>query len=120
MANNNIGFHTRSVKDQAVKYTGGSFGGQFDMETVNRLVNGLFTVKVKGSGRLVFVDREGRECWLYVTVDPVMTDKGKAVLAEWREKQRELERQEEEKRRELDMLLGELTVDEALRLLKGE
>lgn len=116
----NIGFHTRSVKDQAVKYTAGSFGGQFDMETVNRLVNGLFTVKVKGSGRLVFVDREGRECWLYVTVDPVMTDKGKAVLAEWREKQRELERQEEEREAELKAVLDSMTTEQALRLLKGE
>lgn len=116
----NIGFHTRSVKDQAVKYTGGSFGGKFDMETINRLVRSHFNIKVKGSDRLVFVDQQGRECWLYVTVDPQDTELGQTFLAEIRRNKEAQQRQEEEKRRELDMLLGELTVDEALRLLKGE
>lgn len=120
MAATNISYHTRSTSDQAVKYVGGSFGGQFDMETVNRLVHAHFNIKVKGSDRLVFVDHHGRECWLYVAVDPQDTELGKTFLAQIRRNKAEQARQEEEREAELQAVLDSMTTEQALRLLKGE
>lgn len=34
----NIGYHTRLDGENSKKISGGSFGGSFDMETVERLV----------------------------------------------------------------------------------
>jgi hypothetical protein len=63
---------------------GGSFGGQLDAGTVERLVNAHFAVTVKPSGRACFVDRQGREVSLYVSVDAWETPPGKKALALWR------------------------------------
>ena len=73
----NIGYHTRLYTDNTRKIVGGSFGGQIDAETVERLVNLHFEVFVKPSGRAVFVDQQGREVHLYLSVDPENTEKGK-------------------------------------------
>ena len=80
----NIGYHTRLYRDPATKVVGGSFGGSLDIDTANRLVKAHFTVVVKPSGMPVFVDREGREVFLYFSVDARETELGKKVLAEWR------------------------------------
>jgi len=79
-----IGYQTRSYADSSIKICGGSFGGAIDMETINRLVNAQFTVTVKPSGRAVFIDREGREVWLSVTVDPANTALGVEALSKYR------------------------------------
>lgn len=100
----NIGYHTRAYLDHTRKLVGGSFGGSVSMETVNRLTR-LFTVTVKPSGRCVFVDREGRECTLYITVDADKTDIGKAAIARWRvEQAAEAERAERQREREAEEL----------------
>ena len=57
---NNIGWHTRLYSDNKVKVSGGSFGGNIDQETVERLVKAWFTVNIKPSGAGVFVDCELR------------------------------------------------------------
>ena len=80
----NIGYHTRFYSDPTTKVVGGSFGGSLDLETANRLVKSHFTVVVKPSGTPVFVDREGREVFLYFSVDARQTEAGKKALAEWR------------------------------------
>jgi NAD/NADP transhydrogenase alpha subunit len=82
-----IGYHTRLANNNTVKVVGGSFGGSIDMETVNRLMAHHFTVTVKDSGRAVFVDKEGREVQLYLTVDAELTEKGKTAMQAWRVKQ---------------------------------
>ena len=120
---NNIGYHTRLYNDVGTKVCGGSFGGSIDMETVNRLMR-LFTVVVKPSGTPVFVDREGREVRLYITVDARETELGKKALAEWRKTkvQEEEERQEREEREaeEINALMRSLSHDEIIsRLRKG-
>ncbi|ARK07580.1 hypothetical protein LAV_00205 [Sphingobium phage Lacusarx] len=120
MASHNIGYHTRKAGQNSVKVAGGSFGGGFDLETANRLVKAHFTVAVKPSGSLVFVDREGREVTLYVTVDPAATEAGKAALAA-DQRRREIARKEEEgKREELERLLDDMSLDDALHLLRGQ
>jgi hypothetical protein len=118
----NIGYHTRLWSNNVVKVVGGSFGGQIDMETVNRLAN-LFTVTVSNSGNPVFVDREGREVRLYISVDADKTIVGQEALAAWREDRRVQEQGDQERleqeAEEVDRLMGGLTHDEIVRRLSG-
>lgn len=120
---NNIGYHTRLRDNNQVKVVGGSFGGTLDLETANRLVRSHFTVTVKASGTPVFVDREGREVHLYISVDPGMTDKGKEAIKAWREERARQEREEEALREqqeaELDAAMAGLKHEEIIRRLKG-
>lgn len=113
----NIGYHTRLHANNTVKVCGGSFGGSLDVATANRLVKSMFTVRVLNSGRPVFVDRMGREVSLYVSVDPQVTDLGKAALAEHCKVRRLAALAEKEKEDRVRDLLDNMTTDEALRLL---
>ena len=81
-----------------------------------------FTVTVKPSGHAVFVDREGREVSLYLSVDAELTTKGmeakKAWLTEKRLKEEAEERLEELQQEELDSLMSGLSHEEIIRRLK--
>lgn len=118
----NIGYHTRLYSDHAVKVCGGTFGGDIDHETVNRLVN-TFSVIVKPSGTPVLVDKQGREVRLYLSVDVSKTDKGIEALKAWRI-QREAERQrqeelEEKQAQEIEEAMEGLSHEEILAKLKS-
>lgn len=115
----NIGYHTRLDGNNTVKLTGGSFGGSFDIETVNRLVKSHFTVSVKNSGRLVFVDKTGREVSLYFTVDPQATEAGQVVLKEYRKLAAWREQQEDAKMARVNELIDGMSADELLKRLEG-
>jgi hypothetical protein len=115
----NIGYHTRLKSDNRVKVVGGSFGGSLDIETANRLVKALFTVKILKSGRAVFVDKQGREVSLYISVDPELTDEGKAALKAYRACVEQREKAENEKAQQLQDMLDSLSVDEAIERLKN-
>lgn len=120
----NIGYHTRLYKDNTVKVTGGSFGGELSMDTANRLVSAhKFTVIVKPSGTPVFVDAKGREVRLYISVDASETDAGKAAIKEWRAEKAKLEeeneRRAEREAEELDDLMNGLSHHEIVRRLRG-
>lgn len=121
MTRNNIGFHTRLDKDNTRKIVGGSFGGSIDLETVNRLVSSHFEVKVKPSGSPVFVDSEGREVRLYLSVDADRTEKGIEALAAWRAERAQKEREEQERNdresAEVADLMGDLSHEEIVRRL---
>lgn len=113
----NIGYHTRLRDKHTVKAAGGSFGGDFGIETADRLVKAMFTVKVLASGRPVFVDRQGREVTLYMTVDPAITEAGKAALAEDRRARAQAQAVEDQKAERVQALLDEMTHDEILQRL---
>jgi hypothetical protein len=119
----NIGYHTRLISDNTVKICGGSFGGVLDMETTNRLVKSQFTVQVKQSGRAVFVDRNGREVSLYISVDASNTDAGIAAMFKWKEEKRIREEQEEEfnrqKQEQIEEAMRGMTFEEIMTRLKG-
>ena len=119
----NIGYHTRHPAT-GEKISGGSFGGQIDQETVERLVRAHFTVEVLVSGRPTFVDREGRRVRLYLSVDPETTEIGQEELRAYRQHQEELERAdrqtEEGKQRRIDELLDVMSSEEVLRRLEGD
>lgn len=112
-----IGYHTRDSQGQ--KLTGGSFGGSIDLETVNRLVNTHFSVRVKPSGCPTFVSRTGQDVNLYISIDPDMTDKGKEALKAWREEERKREQLQEQKEKELQDILDSMTVEDAIFKLTG-
>lgn len=109
-----IGYHTRNG---STKIVGGSISGSFDMETVNRLVKHRFTVRVRNSGSLVFVDKEGREVSLYITVDPSSTEAGKIAASAARAERERRTAEEETKRHRIEQLLEGMSYDEALRRL---
>lgn len=114
----NIGYHTRLIGNNSVKIAGGSFGGSLEIDTANRLVNAHFDVIVKNSGRPVFVDKEGREVSLYITVDPSETEKGKAALYNWRSEQNKRIREDEEKVSQIEEILSTMSNDEIIERLK--
>lgn len=112
----NIGYHTRSRKD-GTKLVGGSFGGAIDQDTVER-ISRLFTVVVKPSGTPVFVDGKGNEVFLYFSIDPQNTEKGKQAIKEYNLK-RELELKKEQEileqqKRELQEAMEGLSHSEIL------
>lgn len=113
----NIGYHTRLYGNNTIKISGGSFGGSLGIETANRLVSAYYTVTVKSSGTPVFVDRQGREVYLYITVDAGETDAGKAAMAEYYKAQAVLEKAEEALEAEVQQALCGLTNEEILRRL---
>lgn len=115
---NNIGYHTRLVSDSKVKVVGGSFGGSVDKETVERLVRAHFTVKIKPSGHGVFVDREGREIYLYLSIDPLKTSVGQAALKEHRKLSAKIQELEDEKLKEIEDLMSSMSSDEILAKLQ--
>lgn len=117
MAHKSIGYHTRSYLDTTKKLTGGSFGGEHDAETIQRLARNLFTCRVTPSGSVVFVDREGRDVWLYVTVDAAKTDMGREALAADRKQREEADRQAQDTRAQLLDTLDGMTNDELADLL---
>lgn len=113
----NIGYHTRLYENNTIKCVGGSFGGSLDLQTANRLVKAHFTVTVKPSGTPVFVDRDGREVSLYITVDPTMTDAGKQAVATYVQGKRSRQEEETRKKDRIESLLDGMSLDEALRRL---
>lgn len=119
----NIGYHTRLYSNSAVKVCGGSFGGGLDSDTVERLVKSHFTVTIKPSGTPVFVDKEGREVYLYISVDARETEAGKAALKAYHEDNRKAWAEQEEQERlnacEYGDLMDGLTHEEIIRRLKG-
>lgn len=112
-----IGYHTRLSTNNTVKICGGSFGGSLDLETVNRLVKHHFTVKAKPSGSLGFVDSEGREVSLYLSVDPEDTEAGILVRAELNRAKAEERHAEARKWQQIAELLDGMSVDEAIQKL---
>ncbi|MCA9911831.1 MAG: hypothetical protein KC496_00715 [Anaerolineae bacterium] len=119
----NIGYHTRRC-GTGEKVSGGSFGGELSMETANRLIKTHhFEVTVKPTGTPVFVDREGREVWLFFTIDARETEKGKAALEQFRAEQwqqaeiaSKLAREQEE---EISDLMSNMSHEEIIWRLKS-
>jgi len=113
----NICYHTRLDSRNSVKVVGGTFAGSFDWPTVERLVKSQFTVKIKASGRAVFVDKGGREISLYVSVDPELTEAGKLATTEDRQAREAMEKADSEKAARVDALLANLSHDEIIKRL---
>lgn len=121
MNNKNIGYHTRLADNNSVKIVGGSFGGQVDMDTVNRLVKSHFTVTIKNSGRAVFVDRTGREVSLYITVDPLSTVIGKKTKSKYQEEERKRiiiqQKIDDDNKNKIEELMDGLSMEEIIERL---
>lgn len=122
MSHKSICYHTRLSNDNTKKICGGSFSGQLDLDTANQLVSAHFTVAIKNSGRAVFVDREGREVSLYISVDPSDTIKGREAIAADRKeraiREAEAAKKEAELQSQLDDLIETHGMERAIELLK--
>jgi len=120
----NIGWHTRSYQDNTQKLSGGSFGGDFSLQTVERLTKVFFTVRIRPGGFATFVDRSGRDVSLYFKVDPESTTLGQEARAKWNVEQLSLmaarEKLEAEQRREVEDLMDGLSHEEIVRRLSNK
>lgn len=115
-----IGYHTRLRGNDSVKCVGGSFGGDIDQETVER-ISRLFDVRVTKSGTAYFVDKEGRDVRLYFHIDADRTEKGKAALKAWRAEREKSREEYEKKEQEIQDLLNTMSQEEIIqRLTQGE
>jgi hypothetical protein len=123
MKHKNIAYHTRSTADDS-RIVGGSFGGDFSLGTVERLVKSHFTVIVKPSGTPVFVDKQGREVRVYFAVDPRDTTMGKVAMETHRKEKARLlaiqEQEEAEQQNQIDDLMDGLSNEEIIRRLSGK
>lgn len=107
-----IGYHTRLHSDNRVKVVGGSFGGSIDQETVERLAH-LFKVVIKPSGTAVFVDKEGREVALYLSVDPASTAIGREAIKQHQKQGQVLANSHSAKQQEIkEKALSKLSAEE--------
>lgn len=109
---NNIGWHIRRCSD-GVKTRGGSFGGDIDMETANRLVNVFLDAEVMPSGTVVLKDKKtGETVWLYLSIDARKTEKGKEALKQYNAGRLKKEKEEEERRARVMQALDDLSLDQ--------
>lgn len=118
-----VGYHTRAYLDTTQKISGGFFRGGLDAKTIGNLINAYFDVKIMSGGRAVFVDKNGRPVFLYITVDPSMTAKGKELIAANQAAQRSLaqalQAQEIREREELEDVMQGLSHAEIIKRLRG-
>ena len=123
MRASNIGYHTRLISNNNTKVVGGSFSGAIDADTVERLTRSNFTVTVKPSGRAVFIDREGREVSLYLSVDPESTSIGALAVKNYHTEKQRADREASERRakekHEIEELMNDLPHAEIVKRLKG-
>jgi hypothetical protein len=100
------------------KIVGGSLPNGIDLNAAaDRLIAGLDVV-VMSSGRLSFADK-GRPVWVYLSVDPTDTDKGKAALRAHRAQLDKDAAAAAAMRDDLDDLVDRLGIDVVLGKLKG-
>jgi len=109
-----IGYHTRLYSDNTFKVSGGSFGGSMDGDTIERLVNNGYTVTIKPSGIPVFVDVNGREVMLYVTIDARECEKGKEAIEKHRLEQRARQEKGEREQSVIESLMAGLSYAEII------
>jgi hypothetical protein len=116
-----ICYHTRAYNNNSLKLTGGTFTGTVDMETANRIANANFTVTVKPSGTPVFVDKQGREVYLYLSVEAASTEIGKEALRAWRVEREKREAEEkarhDREQADIEALMEGLSHEEIIRRL---
>lgn len=111
-------YHLRNMKGQ--KVVGGTLG-DLTLDDAVQYLTRCYGIGVNQNGAVHFL-HNGEPVWAYLSVDPLQTEKGKFALREWKEardlefrRQAELERKRE---RELDDLVGEIGLDEAIRMLR--
>lgn len=116
-------YHSRLFAHHPTKVVGGSITADSLDDAADYLVS-QHTVTVKPSGRAIFVDREGREVNLYLSIEPAETAKGQAALRADREERELAERiraeHEAAQQLELAELLRAIDTEEAIRRLKGD
>ena len=93
-----------------------SFGGAVDADTIERLVDRHFKVKITDKGAVYFEDRNGKIVHLYIRVNPAHVKQGVQLAKAWRTEQRA---KEELMQQEIDMLMDGMTQEEILDRLRN-
>lgn len=115
---NNIGWHIRCFQT-GDKLQGGSFGGDVDMSTADRLVKSFLIVETDAAGNPYFIDKKtGKRVWLYISIDARKTEAGKAAIAEYDKKQAQLRNEQAQLTSKLENLLCEYDAATILAALK--
>lgn len=99
------------------KLSGGSFSGELNQDTVDRLVAGRLSVVVSQSGDPFFINNKGRRVSLYIGISPAETTAGRLALADYRDKEEARVKAERQRERDLQALLDGMSTDEAIALL---
>ena len=92
------------------------FRGAIDAETVERLVDHHFKVKITDKGVVYFEDRNGKIVRLYIRVKPAHVKQGVQLAKAWRAEQRA---KKEQLQQEIDMLMDGMTQEEILDRLRN-
>lgn len=107
--------HTRGQNGE--KYSGGTWYCDGDLNQAADQLTASHDIIVTNSGRVSFVDKNGRMISIYLTIDPAETEKGKRVLKEHNEKKR---REEKERQEKLNQLVASVGIDRAIEILGGD
>lgn len=112
-------YHLRNMQGQ--KVVGGTFAQGMSLEeAAHWLVDGA-ELTVTNSGQVHFLYGK-QPVWVYLSVDPLQTEKGRLALKAWRDEERNhLDREAELNRdleRELEDLVDEVGLYEVVRLLR--
>ena len=121
LSNISIHYRTRLVDDDVMSATSvweaaSSFGGAVDADTIERLVDRHFKVKITDKGAVYFEDRNGKIVHLYIRVNPAHVKQGVQLAKAWRAEQRA---KEEQLQQEIDMLMDGMTQEEILDRLRN-
>lgn len=114
-------YHLRRARD-GVKVSGGSIsGGGMNLDQAAEYLTNTLPVHVSDSGRVYFM-HSGEPVFAYLSVEPAETEKGRAAHKVWNAEREARFRAEREREQgleeELDDLVGEVGLEEAIRLLK--
>lgn len=110
-------YHYRNM--QGLKVIGGTMGDGVDLNQAADRLTGWLDVVVMPSGRLSFAHK-GQPVWVYLSVDPAGTDKGKAALKAHNAARRQAEADEQAKQDQLQALVDDIGLDAALARLRGD
>ena len=120
-SNTSINYRTRIADDDVISATSvweasSLFRGAIDAETVERLVDHHFKVKITDKGAVYFEDRNGKIVHLYIRVKPEHVKQGVQLAKAWRVEQRA---KEEQLQQEIDRLMDGMTREEILDRLRN-
>lgn len=116
-------YHIRNSKGE--KILGGTIGmsNGIDLNLAADRIVKEHDMIVTNSGRVSFA-KNGAEVFIYLSVDPSETDKGKKILKEWHAERAKKLKEEEEERldkqsEELNEALEGIGIEKAIEILKS-
>lgn len=118
----NKGFTYREYNSIGKPTSAGSFRGEVNTDTIEKLVN-KYETTVTNSGDVYFVNKNGDKINLYIHIRPMNTKKGQDAYRAWQVRQQKEAAEEyakmEEERKSIEAAMLGLSTEEILLRLKG-